>query len=289
MSCSHPTLSTLYNIPFSTLLSLPDDMVWFEPPTVCRWETPDETKISERIENKRSESVHPPDHTSSNVSAERKPIKAIDDFDLFNIPAGIDLQCIMKEFVMPRLPNGYTIKIQEKSTERKSSVFKIIHDEEGDFIRPMKPKTFQHIKDVLISTNSPRPLHPKVVIKRPMQLIERPLLTENVGGAENSYMFSKLLIDLDELCDKQIPYVEKQIEEISEILSHVSASVEQNEESSDASEKNYSEISFMKTEDYLWNLNKKDVIEEHVGGEGVEDEESEDESIDLYTEEECVR
>ncbi|XP_031634411.1 protein CASC1-like, partial [Contarinia nasturtii] len=33
-------------------ITLPDDIIWFEPPTVCRWEVLAETDISERIKNK---------------------------------------------------------------------------------------------------------------------------------------------------------------------------------------------------------------------------------------------
>lgn len=264
--------------------------MWFEPPTVCRWETPEETRASEKLENKRSESLYAAEEVSAFNTMTKKPLKIIEDFNLFDIPSSIDLHCVMKEFVVPRLPNGYTIKIQEKNAERKSSVFKIIHDEEDDLIKPVKPRTFQDIKEVLIPTHSPRPLHPKVVIKRPMKLIEKSTITtetENIGSC--SYMFSKLISDLDELCDKQVPYVEKQIEEISDILSNISASAEEFEETPDASEKNFSEMSFIRGDDYPWNFQKKEEVIDENPSVAEDDEESKEDSIDLNSEDECVR
>lgn len=263
--------------------------MWFEPPTVCRWETPEETKASERLENKRSESIYATEEAHNISGLFKKLGKIIEDFNLFDIPPSVDLQCVMKEFVVPRLPNGYTIQIHEVAAQRKSSVFRIIHGEEDDLIKPVKPRTFQHIKEVLKPTDSPRPLHPKVVIKRQMKLIEKPTVhAEPDNTGIRIYMFSKLLSDLDELCDKQIPYVEKQIEEISEILSHVSASIEDGVEASETSEKNFSEIPFTRGEDFPWGLQKKEVIDENPSV-GEDDEESEEDSIDLDSEDEYVK
>lgn len=56
-----------------------------------------------------------------------KTSDAINDFDLMNIPPNIDLNCIMKEVVIPRLPDGFTVKIEEKSIERKNSFLRIIN------------------------------------------------------------------------------------------------------------------------------------------------------------------
>lgn len=88
--------------------------MWFEPPTVCRWEWPHETNLLERKKNRKK----------SKTRAKRKtsvPPKIIEDFNLFNIPSGLDMYCIMQEFVVPRLPNGYSIKIDRVVGDRRRS------------------------------------------------------------------------------------------------------------------------------------------------------------------------
>lgn len=88
--------------------------MWFEPPTVCRWEWPDETNYSERKKNTKKSK------TKLKLKVHKKP-KIIEDFNLFNIPSGLDMYCIMQEFVVPRLPNGYSIKIDRVVGDRRRS------------------------------------------------------------------------------------------------------------------------------------------------------------------------
>lgn len=140
-----------------------------------------------------------------------------------------------------------------------------------------------NIKYALIETNSPRPLFPKVTIKRELNVVEKmdrscSIVTDcsnndNDTYSERSndsikkvYMFSKLLKDLDELNELQYPYAEKQIEEISESLS---MSVEEEEAET---EHDFS-ISFLRTNDFPWNKKPDKNDEPPV------DEESEDSSI----------
>lgn len=137
----------------------------------------------------------------------------------------------------------------------------------------------------MIETNSPRPLFPKVTIRRELNVVEKidrspSIVTEcsneNDDYSERSedsikkvYMFSKLLKDLDDLNELQYPYPEKQIEEISESLS---MSVEEEEAET---EQDFTAISFLRTNDFPWNLNKKP---EKTDEQPLE-EESEDSSI----------
>lgn len=88
--------------------------MWFEPPTVCRWEWPEETNYSDRKRNTEKSK------TKSKHKLSNKP-KIIEDFNLFNIPSGLDMYCIMQEFVVPRLPNGYSIKIDRVVGDRRRS------------------------------------------------------------------------------------------------------------------------------------------------------------------------
>lgn len=92
--------------------------MWFEPPLVCRWEITAETKISEELENGINVSNK---HRRASKHF-HKNRKIISDFNLLDIPSGLDLFCLMQEFVIPRLPNGYTVKVGTIVLERKNSI-----------------------------------------------------------------------------------------------------------------------------------------------------------------------
>lgn len=95
--------------------------MWLEPPTVCRWETVEETKISEELEKNSLTEVK---GAVKQFKCPVKPVKIITDFDLLNMPGNIDLFSLFQEFVVPRLPNGYTMKMRRLSTSRRSSSLK---------------------------------------------------------------------------------------------------------------------------------------------------------------------
>lgn len=91
--------------------------MWFEPPSVCRWETAEETKISERMEN-----IFNNVDTSTKLKRRSlKDRKVLEDFNMLNMPCGLDLYCLMQDFVVPRLPNGYEVKVGDTIVSRKSS------------------------------------------------------------------------------------------------------------------------------------------------------------------------
>lgn len=213
------------------LFSLPEDIIWFEPPTVCRWETVAETEVSEKIENK----------SSNDQSSAKRPIKIVSrkteraqvnitDFNLLRIPPKIDINFIIQEIIVPRLPDGYTISLSEPKSQSNSTVFS-----SGE-LQTLKQKQDQILstKDFLIPTNSPRQLHPKRKLKFDVKIVERVPIEQNSDRETKcEYLFSQLLQDLDDLCDKQQPLIEKQMDEISENLS-VSVPDEQGSDQQDA-------------------------------------------------------
>lgn len=218
---------------------MPDDVMWLEPPTVCRWETPAETKASEKMDSKKPEEEKLIDSPGPKRYAPQKKERTIHDFDLLNIPSGVDIGCLMKEFVIPRMPDGYTVRIRDKFARRKSSVAMTI-----EAIEPKRPeviasKPISHVREVLCRTDSPRPLHPHIVLKRQLRIIG-----DQAAHDPNArvYMFAKLLSDLDELCAQQRPFIETRMEEISEKLS--TSATEEAENLDAESEMNYSEMSF---------------------------------------------
>lgn len=85
-------------------------------------------------------------------------------------------------------------------------------------------ETAQNVRRILQPTTSPRPLHPKVILKRELQINDRSP-SDHSNSVETSthepvYMLSQLLKDLDQLCAEQEPYVQKKLEEISIELSN---------------------------------------------------------------------
>ncbi|XP_017480615.1 PREDICTED: protein CASC1, partial [Rhagoletis zephyria] len=127
-------------------LELPDSVIWFEPPIVCRWETHFET-----LESNLTDGAKPPLGNAANApatSTEATPlstttntsplrstiasdllvtaaeavgvVREVTDFDLFNIPRGIDIYGLLQDFVVPRLPPGFCLR-WEKSTPMLSS------------------------------------------------------------------------------------------------------------------------------------------------------------------------
>lgn len=243
-------------------------MLWFEPPTVCRWETTDETKASLKLESKQTENGPVAKKSAitkqmpSVVNRKRpQPTKVVEDFDIMNIPSHIDLSGLMREFFMPNMPDGYTIKTRETDT--------------GD-----APTAIKSITDILCETNSPRWLFPKRAETRPLHIVEKPSTNDDEPG-QSTYMFSQMLKELNELWEQQEPFFERQNEENSEMLS---ISVTEGQDTVDAeSEPNFKDMSLLRAAtDYPFSFltlpKKEETIDE---AKKCEDEESEEDSIEI--------
>ncbi|XP_050328523.1 dynein axonemal intermediate chain 7 [Bactrocera neohumeralis] len=139
-------------------LDLPDSVIWFEPPIVCRWETNFETLESNLTDgakpplgNAVNTTATPTEATPLSTTTNASPLKGsprfpaklrkrssqkstieteylstvaavreVTDFDLFNIPRGIDIYGLLQDFVVPRLPPGFCLR-WEKSAPVLSS------------------------------------------------------------------------------------------------------------------------------------------------------------------------
>ncbi|KAI9590175.1 hypothetical protein GQX74_008343, partial [Glossina fuscipes] len=126
-------------------VQLPESVIWFEPPIVCRWETRLETLESDLTEGIKKATSHtssgsqdgctPLSSTTTNPSplkslsprlptsklhkrssqkSSRLPTKEVRDFDLHNIPENIDMLSLLHDFVIPRLPSGFTIRLDKR-------------------------------------------------------------------------------------------------------------------------------------------------------------------------------
>uniref|UniRef100_A0A1B0ADL8 Casc1_N domain-containing protein n=1 Tax=Glossina pallidipes TaxID=7398 RepID=A0A1B0ADL8_GLOPL len=126
-------------------VQLPESVIWFEPPIVCRWETRLETLESDLTEGIKKATSHtssgsqdgctPLSSTTTNPSplkslsprlpisklqkrssqkSSRLPTKEVRDFDLHNIPENVDMLSLLHDFVIPRLPPGFTIRLDQR-------------------------------------------------------------------------------------------------------------------------------------------------------------------------------
>lgn len=231
---------------------------------MCRWETVIETDASEKIENKSPNGQSSAQRSIKMVSRKSQRTQVnIMDFNLLRIPPKIDINFIIQEIIVPRLPDGYTIAMSEpRSRPNSTQPFSI------EAKTSKKDKTqIESTKDFLIATNSPRQLHPKRTLKFDVKISERKPIEQNSG--EREYLFSQLLQDLDDLCDKQQPLIEKQMDDISENLS-----VSMPDEGSDQQDAEPEETLF-KSEEFTWNITRRETVPEII--EPVEEEESDEE------------
>lgn len=150
----------------------------------------------------------------------------IEDFNLLDIPTTVDINFVVSEIIVPRIPDGYTIRVSDVKARRRSIMFTPL-DTNTD-----NQEIITSIDDMFEASDSPRPLHPKLYVKTNVKIKERQMNGRKTSQPE--YLFSKLLEDLECLFEMQLPVVRKQMDEISEMLS-VSIDDEQ-EEAADVNE-----------------------------------------------------
>lgn len=259
----------------SHFFRLPEDIIWFEPPTVCRWETVVETEVSEQIENKsvngESTAVHQRPIKMVSRKMQRSQISII-DFNLLRIPTNVDINFIIKEIIVPRLPDGYTIAISEPKYRPSSSSIEPFTIKSQP-IHKKGTAQINAIKDFLIATNSPRQLHPKRKLKFDVHIVDREVVESTSN--EREYLFSQLLRDLDDLNDKQQPLVEKQMDEISENLS---ASLS-DDASNDSDAQFNADDSFHRIEEFPWQLTRRGTMPD-ITPQAIEPDENESDDGD---------
>lgn len=212
-------------------IQLKDNVLWFEPPIVCRWETAEETKISEELikaEERRKNSKEVNDSSDDDKLDETEPrrqsnekirkkkvprkVRKIQDFNLIDIPSNIDIYFLMRYFVVPRLPDGYGVNIEMGRNERKSSILRHIKNDTNDMGSDSTIKKRNgpsSINDILYKIDEPRTLQPQTTLSRKLKIV----LKTN-SDEENGYFFSHFLKDLDMLNELQTPKFEIKLDEI---------------------------------------------------------------------------
>lgn len=253
----------------SVSIKLSEDIVWFEPPIVCRWESHAETLQAEEAERTAKASELDLDLSvpvDALLTLSDDDLIVLHDFDLLHPPAGLDLISLIRLFVVPRMPEGYAVRLGGVPIEMASS----------DVL---------DIRDTLDETHSPRPLFPHVQVDVELKLLE-PRTKIEIDVTRKIYMFSKLLSDLDELCDKQIPYVETRIEEISDNLSCENEEDEEESEEDAEPEQEYMGLSFLRNGEFPWNMGKVEAAPEATppSDDDDDDESEENASTDELSE-----
>lgn len=242
----------------SVSIKLSEDIIWFEPPTVCRWESYEETQLAEAAEKPTVE-----DKTEEEgIKSCDEDITVVEDFDLLHPPAGLDLQNLIRNFVVPRMPDGYTIQMERKTV-----------DHDGHEL---------NIRDSMEATNTPRPLFPHVDVIQQLKILE-PKSIANIEVADTKprkvYMFSKLLQDLDNMNDELMPYaVDQRLDELSDVLSGEQGEEEEAGEEEAEPEHDFS-MSFLRSGEFPWSLGKVEaVVETTTPAEDEDDSGDESES-----------
>lgn len=182
--------------------SLPEEIIWFEPPTVCRWETLEETAISEKIENKTADALPTIAQPAMKRAANKTAKLTIVDFDLHAIPTTIDIDYIVKEIILPRVPDGYAFQLNEMQQSGPN---------QGHQKNVIDATRTESLLDYLVEIDSPRQLFPTPIHTVNFEVIER---APNKG----EYLFSQLLKELDNLETEQIPRCLRPFESAAEVL-----------------------------------------------------------------------
>jgi cancer susceptibility candidate protein 1 len=285
---------------FSSLPSLPPHVSWFEPPIVCRFETQDEFAEMKRYDEEELRKKRRDDDDFDEIeedvqvaqppkpqSAQKRPpkerdIKVVEDFNLLDIPRNVNLKPLLEDFVMPMIPDGYSIKYQAKKTTAYQSAYK----------KSCYTDRIYSIDDIVYQTRVPRSLFPNCRSRKILKVVKQrarahdTLLLSSSSGHEPSsdedydestlsldsapslkiaiYMFSKFMRDLEDLIDMAMPTLEKKLAEMSSNLSMAAK-----EASEKAVNRKDSGFSLAKT-------NSKSVLEDTSDDSDVESETDDD-------------
>lgn len=245
---------------------------------MCRWETIAETEVSEQIENKSI-------NGESAAAVYQRPIKMVSrkvqstqmnivDFNLLRIPTNVDINFIIKEIIVPRLPDGYTIALSEPKNRSNNSANATPLTIKKQSSRKNDTAQIDGVNDFLIATNSPRQLHPTRKLKFNVLILDRKV--NESKSNEREYLFSQLLHDLDDLNDKQQPLVAQQMDDISENLS---ASISDDNASQDSDAQLNADDGFHRIEEFPWQLTRRGTMPD-ITAQTIEPEENESDDGD---------
>ncbi|XP_030378327.1 axonemal 84 kDa protein [Scaptodrosophila lebanonensis] len=256
-------------------LQLPDSVIWFEPPVACRWETHIETLEMELADSVKPTTTAPaaattatpteatPLSTNANPSplknsprcpaklrirpAEQSsqksdgalaalPMREISDFDMWAIPADVDLYGLVKDFVVPRLPQGFCVRLEQHTPQagREAPVRKVMflarqkhvsigQDVTADGTVSAQPATALDagIGPSFMDMDEPTELFPPLSFEKLLKFRQLQETAAPPTTLKHCYLFSQLIDDLDRLWRLQLPREQQEqvLQQISEQLS----------------------------------------------------------------------
>lgn len=175
-------------------------------------------------------------------ASRQQVLREINDFDLRAIPSDVDLYGLVKDFVVPRLPQGFCVRLEqttpvsETTGLRQRKVMFLARQthirlgqggdgESGQPLLPVKPtdlslKPKTGLGAEFLDTEEPAEMFPPLCFDKLLkfrQMAPRPSPPAHHQG----YLFSQLIEDMDRLWLLQLPrdQQEELIQQISEQLS----------------------------------------------------------------------
>ncbi|ALC49871.1 CG15373 [Drosophila busckii] len=253
-------------------LQLPDSVIWFEPPVACRWETHVETfemELADGVKpatepeqsaasNAAATTATPTEATPLSTNAQPSPLKSsprakprqqkselstlqtlreVGDFDLRAIPSDVDLYGLVKDFVVPRLPQGFCVRLEQQTPQMDSNgqrerqvmflarqphvrlgVAAAATEATTIDAEAAAPAAVAGIDAEFLNTLEPAELFPPLCFDK---LLKFRQLTPVAPRSGNCYLFSQLIEDMDRLWRLQLPREqhEELIQQISEQMS----------------------------------------------------------------------
>lgn len=182
----------------------------------------DETIVSETIENKATESM---------AGSQRPPMRrarrpghskvTVADFDLYRIPSNIDIDFVIKEIILPRVPDGYAFRPNEMLQCRPQ---RGKPDAKPTKVDGAAGEQCDSLLDYLVESDSPRPLFPVPSRSIHVELVER-------SPRDGEYLLSRLLGELSGLQGEKVPQFFRPVECASEPASEPNSAGAESEES----------------------------------------------------------
>ncbi|XP_030566711.1 protein CASC1 [Drosophila novamexicana] len=265
-------------------LQLPDSVIWFEPPIACRWETDIETLESQLTDGVKPDpaasataaatTATPTEATPLSTNAQPSPLKSsprgpakmrsqksdlaalqtqtlreIGDFDLRAIPSNVDLYGLVKDFVVPRLPQGFCVRLEQQTPPSSSGqpqrqvmfLARQTHVRLGQVAgqatpaeaNGARPAASLGIGAEFLDAGEPAELFPPLcfdkLLKFRSQARPPPVMPSSC------YLFSQLIEDMDRLWRMQLPreQQEEMLQQISEQLTPNGSEQDVNQQLSD--------------------------------------------------------
>ncbi|KMZ10444.1 uncharacterized protein Dsimw501_GD17382 [Drosophila simulans] len=210
-------------------LQLPDSVIWFEPPPSPLKSSP---RCPARMRSQKSD---------MGGESRQQVLREINDFDLRAIPSDVDLYGLVKDFVVPRLPQGFCVRLEQSTPVMSTGLRqrKVMFLARQAHIRLGQgkdmaddqleiPKELQRLQlnskpglgAEFLDTEEPAEMFPPLCFDKLLkfrQLAPRSRAPAHLQG----YLFSQLIEDMDRLWRLQLPrdQQEELIQQISEQLS----------------------------------------------------------------------